>query len=295
MHEQSVGDYLDENDIVAEIIMLRAADNKTILILEGETDRKLLSFFTDDTACEIVVGHGRKKVLLAIENVRAQALEGILCVVDSDYDEFLGQCASADDVIVTEEHDIEIILLKSSALEKLLKESGSTRKIKALLNTGSSVLDAISRVGVDLGAMRLHSRRNGDYLKFEGIKLRSLNKRALSCDCNELIGEVLGHSSKPHLSRQPIHDDVEALKGAVPNPFRLCCGHDLTALLGKALQHLIGSQNAADTSPELIEKQLRLGFSWEDFKATRVYDELRSWEKRNAPYAVFGRKISIGA
>ena len=93
-----------------------AAARKTILIIEGGTDERLLSVFVDDAQCDIVIAYGKPNALQALEMTRCKDIPGILCILDTDYLEFLGTLPKDDDIIFTDEHDLEVMLISHRRL-----------------------------------------------------------------------------------------------------------------------------------------------------------------------------------
>lgn len=64
----------------------------------------------------------------------------------------------------------------------------------------------------------------------------------------------------------------------------ICNGHDCAVALGKALRHFVGSKNAITTFGEEIESRLRLAFEADHFRQTALYQRIKEWEARSAPY-----------
>ena len=78
----------------------------------------------------MVDGEGKTNVVEGIARLRASEREGVLGVVDDDYDSLLGVRERAANVVVTDAHDLECLLCRSRALDTVLVEYGSGRKIR---------------------------------------------------------------------------------------------------------------------------------------------------------------------
>jgi len=94
-----IEDEINPNIVAAEVVMLRAASNNTILILEGPSDERVFVNFIDAGQCEIVIAHGKHNAVEAIALLKSRSLTGLLCIVDQDFDHLLGNSPSAKDVL----------------------------------------------------------------------------------------------------------------------------------------------------------------------------------------------------
>jgi hypothetical protein len=275
----------DAATIAAEIVMLRnAIVDKTILILEGPSDEKLLGNFIREERCEIVISWGCENALGAMQILRQRTLAGVLCIVDSDYDEFLGKSNAATDVLLTDEHDLETMLIRSKAFDKVLRELASNSKLANLtaqrLDARLLLRDAIHPLGI----LRLYSLSQSLYLKFEGLRFRFLDRKTMKSDVVAMVKEVYANSQKVKQSYDEDYSFISYWQSKEHDPWRMCCGHDLAVALGKALQSFMGTQNAGNVSSDQIESRLRLAYRPADFRNTKLFEHIRAWEKSNAPF-----------
>jgi hypothetical protein len=276
---------VDNEVVVSEVLMLRAENDKTILVLEGSSDGKLLWEFVDHDHCNVVIAEGKENALAAMTVVRVEGTGGVVCIVDRDYDDFLQIDNACDDVIVTEFHDMEQVVLHSNALSKLLREMGSKPKLDNIAATGRNPLDIVVEAAYPLGLLRYISLRDNLNLKFEGLSFRAFDRRTIQAQDAHLCRDVKNHSR----SAIECNDLLLRLHGAKSNDHdkrMMCCGHDLMVLLGKGLLCLFGNQGAQSVEKVEIESRMRLAFSWEDFRSTTVYLDLKKWEESNQEYFV---------
>jgi len=113
--------------IASEALMLRASALKTILLVEGTSDDKLLGSFVDKAEYDVVIAYGKVNLLEALEILRRKDAEGIVCLVDADFSRIDGAVIADKDIVVTEFHDLEVSLFHSSAFDRVLSELGSRR------------------------------------------------------------------------------------------------------------------------------------------------------------------------
>jgi hypothetical protein len=169
-------DEITANSVAAEIVMLRAAAQKSILIVEGGTDERLMSVFVDFNLCDVVISYGRDNALEALSELRLRVIPGILCILDLDYLELLEQVPEGNEIVFTDEHDIEVMLIKSSAFDRLLAEMGSSKKLQALRARGVDLRHIVRDAGHELGILRLLSQKDELNLTFRKLTYSFVDK-----------------------------------------------------------------------------------------------------------------------
>lgn len=276
---------IDANVVVAEALMLRAESETAILIVEGSSDERMLWDFIDHDRCTMVIAEGKEYATDAVSILVKDGVKGVICLVDRDFDDFLGLNHANDNTIVTSLHDMEMLVVHSQALDKVFREMGSKSKLKRLKDAGETPLARILEAAYPLAVLQLISLRDHLYLKFNGLNLRSFDRKTLLPDEKGLCRDIINHS-KSNLAVDDLHTLLVAEKENNYDRPIICCGHNVTELIGKSLQSLLGSKNAVLVTPEEIESRLRLAFSWTDFTETSVYSDVRAWEARNADYRV---------
>jgi hypothetical protein len=165
----SLQDEITASSVAAEIVLLRAAAKKTILILEGGSDERLLSVFVDPDQCDIVISYGKDNAIDALTITRTNQISGVLCILDRDYLEFLNELPDDDNISFTDDHDIEVMLIRSSAFDRLLSEMGSQAKLDAITARGADIREIIRDTGHEVGIFRLLSLRSGLNLTFIAV------------------------------------------------------------------------------------------------------------------------------
>jgi hypothetical protein len=271
--------------LAAELIMMRAADSRTFLVVEGSTDRKLFASFVDEAECEVFWSGCRDYSLEALTITRSLNMLGILCVVDRDYDDFINRPLHDPDVIVTQDHDIEITMIKSTALDKLMRELGSESKIAKLAAGGRTPRDIVLDAAHPYGMLRLYSLERGLSFRFEDLRFRSIDQY-FSAPHEAVARELVDHSNMQGHDHCAMVDHMAKWSTTAHDRWQMCCGHDLTALIGRGLRSLFGTQRNTNVQPEEIESRLRLAFGAEEFVETALYDQIKDWEQRRKPYRV---------
>jgi hypothetical protein len=291
----SLEDEVTASSIAAEIILLRAAARKTILIVEGGTDERLLSVFVDSAECDIVISYGKENALKALAIARHKNITGLLCILDRDYLEYLSGLPDDKDIIFTDEHDIEMMLIKSFAFDRLLAEMGSQEKLQEILGRGSNPRQIIRDTAHHIGIFRLLSLRDGLNLTFHKLRYSFVHRASLSIDLSEMIDEVFNSSLRRCEDKAALMRAIEDWNAKPHDPWLICSGHDLTAILGKALLSLFGSHSTQAIRRDEIESKLRMAFSAEDLRATNLFIAVVQWEQANPPFLVWHQAIRVTA
>lgn len=254
----------------------------TFLLVEGDTDRRLYAKFIDEQRCKIEVGLNRSFVLAVLDELRKTTTPGVLAILDADFDRLEGKTFPAD-VVLTDTHDAETLLLRSPALDAVLHEHGSEEKLARYTAQHGPLRDVLVRLGRDVGYLRWHSQRAGLALRFEGFDVsKAVDATFTMLDRNEATRIVLARSQKTPLQSAVIAA-TDALRAPTHDPWDVCCGHDLSALLAHGLKKVLGSH---DVAPDEIEKDLRLAFERGHFERTGVFAALRAWEMTNPSFAI---------
>ena len=140
--------------LVAEIRMHRMSHDGSFLIVEGKDDER---FWTSrrHASCELVDGEGKQNVIGGIQRLDAASFAGVLGIVDSDYDPLNGVDVESESLLATDAHDLECLLCRSSALDKVLAEYGSRPKIERFENeAGADVRTGLLERALIFGRLR---------------------------------------------------------------------------------------------------------------------------------------------
>jgi hypothetical protein len=279
---------VNAHSIANSVRMKRSKHTGTFLLVEGEDDKKLFKNFVDAALCAIQIAHGKPNVLGALAILEKDGFQGVLAIADADFAHLEGQPPHSSNLIWTDTHDLEAMLLASPALDRLLSERGSEELIAELLRRdGVDVRTALLMRGAPVGYLRWLSRREGLSLDFDGLPFTDfLNERTLAMNESAMFRVLQNRSRKGVLIEADLQARIALLKSAGPDLWQVCCGHDLVNVLAIALLRVLGVNKEADVKPSRLEESLRLAFTAADFKATRLWAAIRAWEDQNAPFIV---------
>ena len=155
------------SEVLANTIQLRRQQHQgPLLIVEGRDDRLFMEKFVCQRTCKIVVGEGKDNICEAIAILQNSNFTGVLGVVDADFDRLGELPERGPNIVMPDYHDLETMLLCSSALSQVLIEYGSQEKLN---DFGENVLDALIQRALMIGCLRLYSSQNDMKLRFNGL------------------------------------------------------------------------------------------------------------------------------
>ena len=189
--------------IIANDIRLKRHVHKgCFLLVEGRDDRLLFRQFSEHSICWIMTVNGKQNVIDVVNILEGDPFPGIAGVVDADFDHVEDRPLSSDNLIMLETVDLEALLVRSSALDRVLVELGSLEKIAEF---GRDVRGALVEAAVPIGCLRLHSLRTELGLRFQGLKYgRFIDKDSLAIDIRALVEEVKHRSQRSDLPSEDV-------------------------------------------------------------------------------------------
>lgn len=266
-------------DLYNELVMSRADGAGSLMLVEGEDDHRFWTRRVAREKCDLVIGGGRPNVEACIRLADRRRFRGALGVVDADFSCIDGNPTSPN-LIHTEDHDLEAMLLQSSAFDAVLVEHGIRARIAAFeARECRAVRDALLARGLHFGRLRWLSQRRTVRLDFEALKpARFVDKAGWRLDVDALY---LTAATLAGLAVDELHAHLADLPEAPA--WALCQGHDLLHILNFGLASALG-----DRSPghDALGRSLRLAFQHSELHTSRLYRDIRAWESRNSPYLI---------
>ncbi|MGH8551444.1 MAG: DUF4435 domain-containing protein [Methylococcales bacterium] len=263
--------------------MSRQLHKGSFLLVEGLEDLRFWRNRISDSDCEIIRADGKPNVLGAIQKLDSRLFSGALGVVDDDCDSLEGWLSPSSNIVVTDAWDLECMLLRSCALERVLAEFGDPEKIKRFQEqSGVSVRQRLLENGLAFGKLRWLSKRQDWGLDF-GKQLkpeRFLDREAWFVDAAGLTADGARLAG---ISNNELHTLLEALPTV--DPWYVCQGHDLVEILKLGLQKALGNLKPS-YGRDNIASSLRLAFHAVEFSVTRLYRNICDWEQMNGHYRI---------
>ena len=277
------------DDIANEVLFERAKYNGPVLLLEGDNDVKFFRQFVENAEMLIIPGWGKENVLDAVEILESDGIvQGFLGIVDADFGHVDDSLPTSQNVVVTDDHDVEMMIIKTGAFDAVLSEMGSEDKIYEFPDRERGIRDTLMQKVQVVGHLRHLSVKDGLHLRFEGLRFeRVVDRNSLEIDIDGIIRRVFVKKTS-NLRDEDIRDRLlELVEDGNDDPYQICCGHDFIAIFGIALRKVIGTKSEKVASPEVLSSMLRLAYDSEDFRQTNLYSGAKRWSKRNQGYDIF--------
>lgn len=273
-------EYLAYQDTVDDLLLWRQGFARTFLLVEGATDQRLFKRFTDTSRCKLRECHGKENVLSVLSLLEIRGFDGVVAIVDADFMLLEQVELPSNDLFITDEHDIEMMFLRSKLLEQYLDVHGSDDKLVRFWGENEQdVRRLLLNLGRHVGYIRWLSLRERFEFRFEGLDYEKfISRDKLELNVTKLIKTIKDHSRTAHIADNELLSKLNALISETHDLWHVCCGHDLIYILALGLKKALGTHDARECTPEDIEQTFRVGFSIEHFRATRLYQSLADWE-----------------
>ena len=267
-------EYLNADSYANTARMLRIAFNGPICVFEGSSDRNVyIAMFDMQQVRHLCVG---PLVAAVVHRLNATATAGVIGIMDADFCRLEENYPTAENLFLTDDHDLEVGLIFSGAFSRVVHELGSEEKLKRAMGNGDfSVLqNALLKATTQIGSLRWLSKTDSLSLDFDGVDFsKFIDEDGLIGDLERMCNLVCQRSKKPVLIESTVWG-VTAILARTPAPRQLCCGHDMVEVLRIALRKRWGTRNASDVSEERLSQMLRLAYTRVDFTRTALYQRM---------------------
>ena len=295
-------------EIVNELRKSRLADlHDSLVLLEGTTDRALLSSYRS-RRCQLFPAQSKERVVNVIDMVNERTqLDGIAGIVDADLwlieDDIRLKITNLlyDDV-----PDMELMLLRSSALEKALRNTITEYSPDRVDALAVSLRNESLRLAAELGYFRLyHYRHPKSNLKLRVVSEffpRYMDTEAIAWDYEKIADSLTSGSSR--ITGANLLEQVAILREKIEPRILLCRGKDALSILALILPTLYRRQFGNDHWLDILVSQfqitpanheiariLRMNFEFENFKRSELCSRIRNWENTNSPYNILAEGI----
>jgi hypothetical protein len=276
------------SSIANTVRMWRELYNGAFLIVEGTSDVKFCRWFVDNESCKVLDARGRQNVLDAVAILNKDGFIGALGIVDADFTRVMGAESPVMNVVLTDGHDLECLLLASPALDKVVETFGSPERVDVFVNEHGAVLATVlARNAMPLGYLLHNSLMQALGLDFEELAFGNfVDYKTLRIDIAAMVKTVLNKSQKHHLDAAKLAMEVELLCGMSLDHWQVSRGHDIVAILSIGLQRTFAARAKHHVSPEALEASLLLAYGKADFEQTQLYRSIVQWERDNPSFSI---------
>lgn len=284
---------LTANDVANSVRMNRSLHKGTIMLVEGPVDSRVYGRFIDRSRCMVIPAFSRDNAERALAILAASRVPGVLAVVDRDFSGLDGSKSSSDNLLMTDTHDLETMILASDALTSVLSEFASRF---GAVPDAQEIREVLLNNGMVIGLLRWISSpsKEGLNLTFDELPFQPFtNQETLQVDIDALIATVMGNSYPVRVDSPVLKSKLVSLmkeaNAAKYDRWHICCGHDLVTLLFIGLTNLFGAQSAKVLTPGQLENVLRLRYTLSHFVLTDLHKSMLDWEAANTAFAILSR------
>jgi hypothetical protein len=283
----SIRKEISAHTLFAEMRLVRAVFNGSLLLVEGDIDWRVLRLFVDASLCKPVICINKSNVLGAVDLIDRARFRGAVAVVDDDYDHLLGRRVASQNLCYTDANDLEGIIFRSGALEKVLLNYGSEAKIGKLeSHAGLPLREILYEQAAAVGAMRLAAKRRGWNIRFAGMHYAFSSNGAFVIEAEAVAKHLTARSAGENCESDELLNAARVERAAIGSNLSLCNGDDLLRVLARAFKKEIGSYNHFEVCQDDLTRVLCVAFDRTSFSATGIHGCLKAWEARNHPFRV---------
>lgn len=288
--------YLNATRLVTKLKMLRSGKkSKSFLIVEGITDLRFYSKFIASSACEVLIADSKENVKTCITSCNQEGIPGIIGIVDADFLRLEEEELKIENLYLTDEHDLECMLVHSPAYENIIIEYAEPNKYARFQGRKQqNVRDLLLRNASYIGFLRRYSLEHNLGLRFHGLDFTTfVSKNGLEVDKGTLVRQVLLLSKRLNTyDADELIAQLDLVDELKEERWQLCCGHDLVELLTLGLINIFGDYNAKTLFSGQLEGSFRLAYTSRYFESTALYAALVEWENSHKPYQILAPQIS---
>lgn len=291
-------------DVVKNTIYFSRKKNKNgvFLLVEGTSDVGFYKEIIDKKSVNIIpigedksgIVSAKDRVISTIKNLNSSNISGVLAIVDTDYDEIMGNKQDIDNLIYTDGHDIETMILESGVYDKFENEYGNEKNIDAYEENCGKIFDNILNYGCEIGKIRLLSIKSNLSLDFKTINLEEFFNESLQFDYDNYLKQIL-YASKKLQMRESLKDILKK-DDQKYNIWQLCRGHDLSELIvvfySEKSRFKLGNKKARYLKAETVEQFLRAAYyAPVFFKKTKMFTSMQEWQTENKEWRLLNGKF----
>lgn len=278
---------------MANAIMQDSTYDRYYLLVEGNKDYLLYSRFVSEENIRIKEAFGCSKVIDVFNILSSRGFDRKIAIIDSDFRKILNSNINIDGIFQTDDHDIEVMIMKTSAMYDVIKIYCTKDKIDNYQKTVKrDVRGHLFELALELGKLKLSNKIHDFGLIFKpkrkndpqiNYKLIFDTKNNLNFAGIETLIDLIIKYSRDKSERiencKVIAEKVGSVNVDEYDISQLINGHDLTNLLFLFIKKILTSKKPLVDYND-IEDSLTLAYDSSDFIKTDLYKNIDSWAKK---------------
>jgi len=264
-------------------------DITSFLLVEGTDDKRVYSQFVSAAYCEIMVCDGKSNLKGVIKCLEQwdKNFNGYLGITDSDFDILEGNRIRSNQIL-TDGHDLEVMILNTTALDDLLDEHLKDKNTRSVNKFKGLIRKRLFALGSKIGYLRMKLYDYGmrDAATFNSLTFRYLKHLDSNCELSLTDAISVIRASFPKFDESQIAKRKLKKLRKTHTP-HLCHGKDMIEILSAIFpimtEKYFGKKIHLKSG---FDKQLRRTFDQSVFKKTQLYKQIKEWEANHQPYRV---------
>lgn len=277
---------------IANAIMQDKSFSGYHLLVEGNKDVKLYGKFINYQNIRIKPAFGNEKVKAVLSILESRGFDEKIGIIDSDFNKILDTEINIDGLFMTDDHDIEVMIIKTRALENVIRIFCTEANITKFENDNKTTIrNSLLNIGKEIGYLKLANKihqlglifkpknADGNLMKYGNF---TCDKTLSYLGDNKLIDTVINYSRVKSPIMKPKPDIEEAFSVLKEGEFdlnQLVNGHDLSNLLYLLMKKVLKSSNKMLVNNNSVEDSLILSYEYDHFKETEIYAHLKEWSE----------------
>lgn len=274
-------DLMTADDYYSWIIMFRSADSRTVVLLEGDTDRDCLGPHIDHDHAIPLACTGKRNLLRVVEIAETTGTDGIVGICDRDWDGIVADEVGSDNIVYTDLYDLDSTIIVGTEI---------TAKVAYVYGDHERVIEHCNDLGVDgpvdvavrlasmVGYLRLASHKAGLGLALRGFPMHEVIHHDGSLSREKLLTLVILRSPECDVSQVRLEQLLAAEEATGVPPERVCNGHDLGAVLASLCRSRWGGSTVGASQ---LLTTMRVAVNCASLRTLSLYDDIIRWELEN--------------
>lgn len=257
--------------------------------VEGVSDESFWKKFVNRDVVHICVCDGCENVISTIEHHQKQNVKKYLGVIDRDFRDILETIPDNHNIVVTDFHDIEMMMYLSDAFRNLIVAIDKNNKLEEYEKNYGGILNHVLELTDRIGHVKLASKLKGDILEFRREKDYELvvpkyegmiDKDGEYLDDSRLARIINVFSSQNRTLTRIDDSEIVNMINEVPDreidSSILSNGHDVSYLMPYVLRRKC-KFNKSGLDSSMIDSLLMAAYSKEMFHSSMLYKAIELW------------------
>lgn len=279
-------------DRIANAICQDTTFKGTYILVEGQNDLAFMGKFIRHEVCQIQVLLGKQNVIDVIAELQRRNKQDAIGLVDADFDHLDESRIEYSNLLYTDFHDLETVMLKSDAFNLLVNVHCANNKLQIFLeeNNEKDLLNILLEELKTFSHLKWMNHKHNWGLTFkpkdessprlkieEFIPVASIKFSGIP----QMLKTVFNYSrgkSQAKVTEEQVAKALGELKETNSDLSQLCNGHDIIYLFTLALRKKIATKNSSALPTEQLERELILAYDSRYFENTNLYTRIKTWE-----------------